>query len=88
MRGNADESIFLVSSKMIKNIKFSWEPVLSQHLNGLPTPNSQMAAGLDSAPEQEAAELMMQGNPAMADPSQFEFGDLAWMQDVFGPWDF
>lgn len=79
------QTIFAKGASMINHIKSTWEPALSQHLGGLPTPESQVAngAGLGMTPN-----MVTDPNAAFGDPSTWDFGDMGWMTDVFGPWEF
>lgn len=78
-------TLFTKAAKIMRNIKASWEPALAQHLGGLPTPNSQVMANSSSVIEQ--VPLVEAENAVMGDPSSIDFTDLAWMTDVFGPWE-
>jgi len=73
-------TLFTKAAKIMRNIKASWEPALMQHLGGLPTPNSHVMKAEDPP-------MVEVDNAVMADPSSMDFNDLAWMTDVFGPWE-
>lgn len=96
-------TVFGKATKVMKNIKASWEPALTQSLNGqsLLTPNSHgsnaaaAAAGnmQIGAPGQiplgPGGTVLDNTDPALAGPPiTMDFTDLAWMTDVFGPWEF
>ncbi|KPM46071.1 hypothetical protein AK830_g500 [Neonectria ditissima] len=79
-----EETLFVKGARIMRNIRTSWEPVISRHLGGIPTPNSQ---GMANPQQMEVADAV----PAafnMPDPNTMDFGDLTWMTDVFGPWEF
>ncbi|CEI68529.1 hypothetical protein FVEN_g5320 [Fusarium venenatum] len=79
-----EETVFLMGAKIMRNIRNSWEPVLSRHLSSVPL----------SAANQEAVQSMPAPNPPdqqsldMAAVNMMDFGDITWMSDVFGPWEF
>ena len=77
-------TVFAKGVSMVSHIKASWEPALTHHLGGLPTPESQatQSAGLGMTPNLSA-------DPAagFGDPSTWDFGDMGWMTDVL-PWEF
>ena len=84
------ETLFSKGVKMIRGVKSNWEPVLTQHLNGIPTPNSHfMATNIDSTHALMSGHQSNNISPAlMPDPTSTDFNDLAWMFDIFGPWEF
>jgi hypothetical protein len=106
--GEDCQTIWSKAVKILRNIKATWEPTLSQSLSaghgggsggvgGLPTPNSHDAAGnvagagrggAPHAGQAPGGQGMVVDNTAnvLADP--VDFNDLAWMTDVFGPWEF
>ena len=105
--GEDCQTIWSKAVKILRNIKATWEPTLSQSLSGgssgsggvggLPTPNSHEAAanvgggagrGAPNAGQAPGGHGMVVDNTAsvLADP--VDFNDLAWMTDVFGPWEF
>jgi hypothetical protein len=79
-----EETVFRMAAKIMRNIKTSWEPTLSRHLGGVPS----------SSTNQEAVQLIPAPNPPdhqsidMATVNMMDFGDVTWMSDVFGPWEF
>jgi hypothetical protein len=79
-----EETVFLMGAKIMRNIRNSWVPVLSRHLSSVPL----------SATNQEAVQSMPAPNPPdqqsldMAAVNMMDFGDITWMSDVFGPWEF
>lgn len=81
-------TVFAKGAKIVKNIRNSWEPVLSRHLGGIPTPNSQaMSNQTDEVPpnsDYPVSEHLNINDP----PMSMDFGDTVWWTDVFGPWDF
>lgn len=76
-------TLFHKGAKIMRNIKSSWEPALAQHLGGLPTPNSQVM----TSSAIEAAPMVDPDGTVIGDSSSLDFTDLAWMTDVFGPWE-
>lgn len=92
--GEGEETLFVKASKIMNNIRTSWEPALSRHLGGIPTPNSQgQGQGQGQAPNANPVEAPMPPIPMvpgfnLPDPSMMDFGDMTWMSDVFGPWEF
>lgn len=84
LRGtNEDVSIYGKCVKVLRNVRSSWEPAISQHLGGLPTPNSQVIPGTAPPPMLVDHSMMPPDQELSAD-----FGDVNWMTQVFGPWDF
>lgn len=85
MRSDDPEgTLFTKGAKIMRNIKHSWEPALSRHLGGLPTPSSQ--AVTNRSVETPTAPVPEQ--TPIADPLSMDFSDMTWMTDVFGPWEF
>lgn len=84
---SADEAptIFAKGAMIIRNLKASWEPALTPHLGGLPTPQSQATAGSTA---NLPTDLRGDPNAVLPDLNTFDFGDMTWITDVFGPWDF
>ncbi|PNP38337.1 hypothetical protein TGAMA5MH_09695 [Trichoderma gamsii] len=81
--GPEDVSIFGKCTKVLRNVRSSWEPAISQNLGGLPTPSSQVVPG--TAPQH----TLLVDHSMMPDPElPPDFGDINWMTQVFGPWDF
>ncbi|KAH7002074.1 hypothetical protein EDB80DRAFT_867093 [Ilyonectria destructans] len=79
-----EETIYVKGAKIMRNIRTSWEPAISRHLGGIPTPNSQ---GMANPQPMDVGDT----TPAtfnLPDPSAVDFSDLTWMTDVFGPWEF
>jgi hypothetical protein len=86
MKTNSDlPTIFCKGASMVSHIKATWEPTLMQHLGGLPTPESQAApnSAIGLTPN-----LSVDPTVGLGDPSTWDFGDMGWMTDVFGPWEF
>lgn len=83
-----ETNVFAKGAKIVKNLRTSWEPVLSRHLGGIPTPNSQvMSTQADEVPpnsDYTVSEHININDP----PMSMDFGDTVWWTDVFGPWDF
>ncbi|KAK7420978.1 hypothetical protein QQZ08_010151 [Neonectria magnoliae] len=79
-----DDTLFVKGARIMRNIRSSWEPVVSRHLGGIPTPNSQGVANPQQAEVADAIPTPFN----MPDPNTMDFGDLTWMTDVFGPWEF
>ncbi|KAJ4120005.1 hypothetical protein NW768_010288 [Fusarium equiseti] len=79
-----EETVFRMAAKIMRNIKNSWEPTLSRHLGGVPS----------SSTNQGTVQLIPAPNPPeqqsidMAAVNMMDFGDVTWMSDVFGPWEF
>lgn len=94
--GPDDESLWVKGCKIMKSIKANWEPALAHALGGLPTPNSQgvggnmgsMSTGGAGQPVTPGGATMPDRNTILTDAGPIDFNDLAWMTDVFGPWDF
>ncbi|CAG9990119.1 unnamed protein product [Clonostachys byssicola] len=99
--GPGDETLWQKGCKIMRNIKAMWEPALaSAALGGLPTPSSQGFSGLGSGSvagmpvpgpvHNSGAAAAMGGdkNPLLPENGPMDFNDMAWMTDVFGPWDF
>jgi hypothetical protein len=93
---DADLTLWSRATKIIKSIRASWEPALTQtydnHNNhcsnpGLPTPNSQ---GHSAAVNGGGIPIGMGHtmDPNLPDPAAMGFVDLPWMMDVFGSWEF
>lgn len=99
-----DGTLFTKAMKIMKNIKASWEPALTQNLGGLSTPISQTTVAAGSSNSGTASTngpMAIGAEPAsmapggtglpdagFVDPVTMDFTDLAWMTDVFGPWEF
>ncbi|RFU74732.1 znii2cys6 transcription factor [Trichoderma arundinaceum] len=81
--GPEDVSIFGKCTKVLRNVRTTWEPALTQHLGGLPTPNSQIVPGAAPQPPMLVDHSMMPDQELAPD-----FSDVNWMTQVFGPWDF
>lgn len=77
-----DGGLFVKGAKLMRTIKQAWEPILTQHFGGLPTPNSQVVN--ESAPHAAAMEtpdISLLG-------ASMEFADTEWMSEMFGIWDY
>lgn len=100
---DTDTTLFSKATKIMRNIKASWEPALAQNLGGpgLPTPNSHgsntapaSGGGLQigqpgQVPLGPGGTVLDNTDPTLAGPPiTMDFTDLAWMTDVFGPWEF
>ncbi|EEU43187.1 uncharacterized protein NECHADRAFT_46784 [Fusarium vanettenii 77-13-4] len=77
-----EDSLFTKGAMIIRNIRSSWEPILSRHLGNTPSSSSQVVP----------SRARMTPNPAqtfmnLPDPNLLDFGDITWMSDVFGPWE-
>ncbi|KAM6519451.1 hypothetical protein FALCPG4_013083 [Fusarium falciforme] len=77
-----EDSLFTKGAMIIRNIRSSWEPILSRHLGSTPSSSSQVVP----------SRARMTPNPAqtfmnLPDPNLLDFGDITWMSDVFGPWE-
>ncbi|KAM0562440.1 hypothetical protein ACHAPJ_002130 [Fusarium lateritium] len=84
MKANGgEETVFLMGAKIMRNIRTSWEPTLSRHLGT--TSSSAAAQGADQPiPTSHPTQATMD----MTSVSMMDFGDITWMSDVFGPWEF
>lgn len=94
-----DTTIFTKATKIMRNIKASWEPALAQNLggHGLPTPTSHGSnapPGIHigqpgQVPLGPGGTVLDNTDPALGvPPITMDFTDLGWMTDVFGPWEF
>ncbi|KAL7793659.1 hypothetical protein V8C37DRAFT_377789 [Trichoderma ceciliae] len=81
--GSEDVSIFVKCTKVLRNVRSTWEPALTQQLGGLPTPTSQVVPGTAPQPPMLVDHSMMPDHELPPD-----FGDINWMTQVFGPWDY
>ncbi|KAH7159860.1 hypothetical protein B0J13DRAFT_115092 [Dactylonectria estremocensis] len=81
---DGEETIYIKGAKIMRNIRTSWEPAILRHLGGIPTPNSQDMA---NPQPMEVAETT-QPTFNLSDANSMDFGDMTWMTDVFGPWEF
>lgn len=78
-----DGTVFIKGARIIRNVRNSWEPALSQFLGGsLPTPSSQAmsCSAVDTR--------MIIENPLATDMPSLDLNDMAWMTDIFGPWEY
>ncbi|KAI5459808.1 hypothetical protein BGZ63DRAFT_258472 [Mariannaea sp. PMI_226] len=84
-----EDTLFDKACKIMKNIRISWEPALSRHLGGIPTPNSQSQGQIMPNPV-PPVDTGLPLHPVfnLPDPNTMNFGDMTWMSDVFGPWEF
>lgn len=80
-------TIFAKGATMVSHIRASWEPIMTAALGGLPTPESQ-AHNAGSAATGMTPNIPSDPNAGLGDPSTWDFGDMGWMVDVFGPWEF
>ncbi|EHK17182.1 uncharacterized protein TRIVIDRAFT_75774 [Trichoderma virens Gv29-8] len=82
--GSEDVSIFGKCTKVLRNVRSNWEPaIVQQPLGGLPTPSSQVIPGTAPQPPLLVDHSMLPDQDLSAD-----FGDINWMTQVFGPWEF
>ncbi|CAF3463849.1 unnamed protein product [Fusarium graminearum] len=79
-----EETVFLMGAKIMRNIRNSWEPILSRHLSSVPLSTENQRA-VQSMPAQNPQD---QQSIDMAAVNMMDFGDITWMSDVFGPWEF
>ncbi|KAL4724853.1 hypothetical protein ACLX1H_008300 [Fusarium chlamydosporum] len=80
----SEETVFLMGAKIMRNIRNSWEPTLSRHLSSVPPSSANQGAVQPmSAPNQPDQQSM-----DMTAVNMMDFGDITWMSDVFGPWEF
>ena len=87
---NAEGTVFAKGARIMKNIRSSWEPALSRHLGGIPTPNSQVMSNqpVEIPPNINHQQTVPQHLNISDPPMSMELGDMVWWTDVFGPWDF
>ncbi|KAM0435975.1 hypothetical protein ACHAPT_002867 [Fusarium lateritium] len=78
-----EDSLFIKGVKIIRNIRSSWEPILSRHLGNTPSSSSQVAAVNRARMTPNPVQTFMN----LPDPNLLDFGDITWMSDVFGPWE-
>ncbi|KAH0524453.1 hypothetical protein TsFJ059_006959 [Trichoderma semiorbis] len=82
--GPEDISIFGKCTKVLRNVRSNWEPaIVQQPMGGLPTPNSSVIPGAAPQPPLLVDHSMLPDQDLSAD-----FGDINWMTQVFGPWEF
>ncbi|POR34546.1 Uncharacterized protein TPAR_05276 [Tolypocladium paradoxum] len=80
---DSEGTIFSKGARILRNVRNSWEPALSQYLGGsLPTPSSQAMSCSAMEPR------LMVENPLANDTPSLDLNDMAWMTDIFGPWEF
>ncbi|UZP41490.1 hypothetical protein NXS19_009306 [Fusarium pseudograminearum] len=79
-----EETVFLMGAKIMRNIRNSWEPILSRHLSSVPLSTANQGT-VQSMPAQNPQD---QQSIDMAAVNMMDFGDITWMSDVFGPWEF
>ncbi|KAF5026301.1 hypothetical protein F66182_1623 [Fusarium sp. NRRL 66182] len=78
-----EETVFIKGANIMRNVRNSWEPTLSRHLGATSSTSTNRGVG----------QSMVATNPVhdsidMANVNMMDFGDITWMSDVFGPWDF
>ncbi|ENH70615.1 hypothetical protein FOC1_g10012547 [Fusarium oxysporum f. sp. cubense race 1] len=81
-----EETVFVMGAKIMNNIRISWEPTLSRHLrnaSSIPT-NQGAGAPVPTPPPPSTVQASME----MVNINMIDFGDVTWMGDVFGPWEF
>ncbi|KAF5678071.1 transcription factor [Fusarium heterosporum] len=78
-----EETVFVAGARIIRNIRNAWEPTLSRHLGGASSLSTNQGAVQPISTQQSAQPTMDMTNVNMMD-----FGDVTWMSDVFGPWEF
>jgi hypothetical protein len=78
-----EETVFISGARIMRNIRNSWEPTLSQHLGHASSSSSNQGAGQPIPTPQPTQPTM-----DMAAVNMMDFGDVTWMSDVFGPWEF
>ncbi|SPJ85886.1 uncharacterized protein FTOL_11669 [Fusarium torulosum] len=78
-----EETVFIAGARIMRNIRNSWEPTLSQHLGHASSSSSNQGAGQPIPAPQPSQPTM-----DMAAVNMMDFGDVTWMSDVFGPWEF
>ncbi|KAF4468163.1 Zn(II)2Cys6 transcription factor [Fusarium albosuccineum] len=78
-----DDTLFAKGAKIMRNIRTSWEPALSRHLGS--TPSSSTPGVVN---QQRSIPNSVQAAMNIPDANMLDFGDITWMSDVFGPWEF
>ncbi|KAF4979890.1 hypothetical protein FZEAL_4001 [Fusarium zealandicum] len=82
-----DETLFTKGAKIMRNVRASWEPALSRHLGGTPASSGQgQGPGVVSQPT--AIPHIAEAAMNIPEYNMLDFGDITWMSDVFGPWEF
>lgn len=81
-----EETVFVMGAKIMNNIRISWEPTLSRHLRNASSIPTNQGAGppIPTPPPPSTAQASMD----MVNINMIDFGDVTWMGDVFGPWEF
>ncbi|KAG5787903.1 hypothetical protein H9Q69_013033 [Fusarium xylarioides] len=81
-----EETVFVMGAKIMNNIRISWEPTLSRHLRNASSIQTNQGAGppMPTPPPPSTAQASMD----MVNINMIDFGDVTWMGDVFGPWEF
>lgn len=82
-----ESTVFAKGARILRNVRSSWESALSRYLGGgMPTPSSQTMGHPAMMPK------LMVDNPAespvVAEMPALDFGDMTWMTDMLGPWEF
>jgi hypothetical protein len=67
--------------KIMRSIKASWEPILTQPMGDMLTPNSQAVSNAATGRNP------VEGMQMVPDPYAMDLNEIAWMSDVFGPWE-
>lgn len=80
-----EDTVFMKAAKIIGNVRTSWEPALSRYLGGAPATDNQNELAMG-----RREELARTGQTPMpiSDPNFVDLGDMAWMTDIFGPWEY
>lgn len=89
-------NLYVHGARHLKTLRATWAPSLANIFgninNNMPTPNSQTAA-MSMSPSQahtaqaQAAAMGMAHHPGLMDQGQADFQDMAWIADIFGPWE-
>ncbi|KAF4446347.1 transcription factor [Fusarium austroafricanum] len=82
-----EETVFTMGAKIMTNIRNSWEPTLSRHLRNTASSSANQGEN-QPMPTPPPAQTTHQTTMDMANINMMDFGDVAWMSDVFGPWEF
>ncbi|KAF4988706.1 hypothetical protein FGRMN_9599 [Fusarium graminum] len=78
-----EETVFVAGARIMRNIRNTWEPTLSRHLGGASSLSTNQGAV-----QPISTQLSAQPTMDMTNVNMMDFGDVTWMSDVFGPWEF
>ncbi|KJZ73035.1 hypothetical protein HIM_07607 [Hirsutella minnesotensis 3608] len=81
--GNDDGTPLNKVPRILRNASKMWEPAITYYLGpSLATPSS------DTMNVPPVEPKMMADNQVVPEVPAFDLGDLTWMTDIFGPWEF